>query len=179
MSTLAWSHRVAEIREAKSFSRQADGDECRRMSERIGNAECLALAAHYRVRPDGGARYRVDGRVTARLEQVCGVTLDAMFQDIDEVIDVVFEEGDGGRSVEDVGFDPLADDPPEAISNGRIHVGEIIAEIVALAADPFPRSAGSELEQWEAGGDTAAVERGDNPFEKLKGLSTRPRENED
>lgn len=172
MSTLAWSHRAAEIREAKTFTKAASADELEKMSARIGNATCLELAARYTVRPKAGGRFVVEGRVTARLEQTCGLTLDVMYQEIDEPVDVVFEEGPGrGEPELEVGFDPLADDPPEAIVNGRIGVGEIISEIVALAADPFPRSAESELEQWEAGGEAEPAETDENPFAKLKALS--------
>ncbi len=180
MSTLAWSHRAAEIREAKTFAKEASQDELAKMSSRIGNATCLELSARYTVRPKAGGRFIVDGRVRARLEQTCGVTLEAMFQEIDEPIDVVFEEGLRGRESElEVGFDPLEDDPPEAIVNGRIDVGEIISEIVALAADPFPRSADSELEQWEAGGETAPAETSENPFAKLKALSAGGEKSDD
>lgn len=179
MSTLAWSHRASEIGEAKTFSREADAGERARMSERIGNGECLALNANYTIRPDGEARYIAEGRVTARLEQTCGVTLDPLLQDIDEAIDVVFEAGGRRQEAGDVGFDPLEDDPPEEIRNGRIEIGEIIAEIVALAADPFPRSPDEELERWESGGEEIGEEAGDNPFAKLRSLSSQAGKGED
>jgi uncharacterized metal-binding protein YceD (DUF177 family) len=179
MSTLAWSHRASEVREAKTFAREADAGERARMSERIGNAECLALAVDYTIRPDGDARYIVDGRVKARLEQTCGVTLEPIFQDINEVIDVAFEADARRQGTLDVGFDPLEDDPPEEIRNGRIEIGEIIAEIVALAADPFPRSPDEELERWEAGGDEGDGETRETPFAKLRALSPRSGTGED
>ena len=178
MTTLDWSHRVADIGTAKTFVKVADEGELARVSERIGNAVCQALEADYTVTPDGVARYQVRGRIRARLEQTCGVTLEATWQDIDEPLEVVFEAGARGAGPADMIFDPLGDDPAEPIVNGRIAVGEIVAEIVASAADPFPRAPEAALEQWEAGAE-GPDEVAENPFAVLRGLGARRGEGDD
>ncbi len=179
MSELDWSHRVADIRTVQAFRREADGDECARMSALIGNAECLSITAEYSIKPVDSGRYEVHGRLRARLEQTCGVTLEPMWQEIDEPIEIVFEAGARASDAGDLAIDPLGDDPPEPIVNGRLEIGRIVAETVASAADPFPRSAEAELDQSEAGGDDTIAEKADNPFAVLRQLSTKPDQNDD
>jgi hypothetical protein len=179
MSELDWSHRVADIRTAQTFRREAEADECARMSALIGNAECLSITADYAIEPDGSGRYEVRGRVRARLEQTCGVTLEPMWQEIDEPIEIVFEAGAFRADAAEMTIDPLGEDPPEPIVNGRLEVGRIIAEIIASAADPFPRAVGAELDQSEAGEDETGDKGGENPFAVLRQLSANSDHNDD
>lgn len=169
MSVLHWSHRVSELRERKSFTHSADEAERAAMTDLLGNAECLALTATYSITPKRGERFAVEGRVTARLEQTCGVTLDPIVQEIDEPLEAVFEMGARGGDDLDAAFDPLGEDPPEPIVNNRLEVGRIIAEIVASAADPFPRAQDASLDVTEAGGVDDGGD-GDNPFAALGAL---------
>lgn len=179
MSELDWSHRVAEIRTAQTFRREADDDECARMSALIGNAKCLSITADYSIKPEGSGRYEVRGHVRARLEQTCGVTLEPMWQEIDEPLEIVFEAGVRASDADDMVIDPLGEDPPEPIVNGRLEIGRIVAEIIASAADPFPRADEAELDHSEAGGDDAIAEEAENPFAVLRQLSTKPDHTDD
>jgi uncharacterized metal-binding protein YceD (DUF177 family) len=179
MSELDWSHRVAEIRTAQTFRREADADECGRMSALIGNAKCLSIAAEYSIKPDDSDRYEVRGHVRARLEQTCGVTLEPMWQEIDEPIEVVFEAGIRGADAAEMAIDPLGEDPPEPIYSGRLEVGRIVAEIIVSAADPFPRSAEAELDHSQAGGDDTTSDGAENPFTVLRQLAAKTDQNDD
>ena len=177
MIVLDWSHRVSELRERRTFTREADENERAAMSDLIGNATCLNLAATYSITRKREQRFEVEGRVTARLEQICGVTLEPIVQEIDEPLEVAFEP-EAGRDAElDTGFDPLGEDPPEAIVNNRLDVGRIVAEIVASAADPFPRAKDAMLDVSEAGGDEEPAR--DNPFTVLGGLARQDRERDE
>jgi hypothetical protein len=54
-------------------------------------------------------------------------------------------------------IDPLADEP-EPLEGDRIDLGEIVAEELALAIDPYPRAPGAELAAAApAAGDTEPV----------------------
>ena len=171
MGVLNWSHRAAEIRACQTFRRGADDVEREGLGVLIGNAKCLSLEAEYMITRDNSVRFGVVGRVRARLEQICGVTLEPTWQEIDEALEVVFEAGARQPETADLAIDPLGEDPREPIVDGRLEIGRIVAEIVASAADPFPRSADAELDRWEAGGGDTEEEGADNPFAVLRGLS--------
>ena len=87
---LDWSHGTVDLRQERGFDRQADDAQCQRISELFGEAQCRALKASYTIVPMSPGRYRVFGEVTARIEQVCGVTLDPTEQVIEEAVDVEF-----------------------------------------------------------------------------------------
>ena len=179
MSELDWTHRVADIRTAQTFRREADTDECARMTALIGNAKCLSIAAEYSIELDDSDRYEARGHVRARLEQTCGVTLEPMWQEIDEPIEVIFEAGVRRADAAEMTIDPLGEDPPEPIYNGRLEVGRIVAEIIASAADPFPRSAEAELDNSQAGGDDTTSDGAENPFTVLRQLAAKTDQNDD
>lgn len=171
MSLLDWSHRVSELRERRSFTQEADEGERAAITDLLGNAECLRLSASYTIAPKRDGRFEVQGRIAARLGQTCGVTLEPIEQLIDEPFEVVFSMDGPTESEFDAAFDPLGDDPPEPIVNNRLEVGRIVAEIVASAADPFPRATDAVLEVSEAGGEEEAT--GDSPFAALDRLAKR------
>ena len=168
-----WTHKSADLRDRRSFQRQADKDECARLSRLFGEADCLSLAANYTIVPLAPGRYRVFGSVTAGLGLVCGVTLDPIEQQVEEEFDLEFRS-DLRRSGEpELDFDALGEDDPEPIEHGLLRVGRLICEIVASAIDPFPRADDAELEQTEVG----AAASGNNPFAVLSQLKPNQRPN--
>lgn len=165
---LAWNHKVTDLRDKREFRRKASDAERRIVSRIFNEVECLALAASYEILPISPGHYRVRGHALASIEQVCGVTLDPLEQQIQEAFDVEFRTGLWRGKDQDLDFDATADDDPEPIEHGEIRMGRYICELVASAIDPFPRAPEAELDQTEVGG---GVERG-NPFAalaKLKG----------
>jgi uncharacterized metal-binding protein YceD (DUF177 family) len=122
-----------------------------------------------RVRKD---LVRVKGRVSADLVQACVVTLDPIPARIDERFEVDFLE-DAQPAVADLELDAEAAEAPEPAPDGWIDLGELAAEQLGLAMDPYPRKPDAEVpSEWkvEPGADPVATER-PNPFavlEKLK-----------
>ncbi len=108
--------------------------------------------------------WSLKGRVTAKLEQVCGITLDPLPVQIDETFVV--------NLVEAVEPEPdevevtLDDDAPDVIEDGRIDLGQYAVEQLALTLDPFPRKPGAEFVQPE---EPAEV----SPFAVLKAFKAR------
>ena len=98
----------------------------------------------------------------ANLTQTCSVSLEPVEDEIKAHISQLFspgwQAGDGDESMdfeEDGEFSDFADadeendimpDPPEPIIDGKIDVGEFIAEELAVRIDPFPRKKGVEFE---------------------------------
>ncbi|SRR6056297_2058744 len=166
---LNWIHRVQDIGDERAFERTATAQECEALSRAFGDAKCRSLSAAYAVRAIGPGRYRVSGTIMARLELVCGVTLDPVDQIIDEPFTVEFCKDASPAEQLSSEFDALDEDDPEPLRHGAIAIGRYIAEQIASLIDPFPRSADAELERSEAGGGDVKEEK-ENPFAILERL---------
>ena len=134
-----------------------------------------ALRGDYRVRREGRQGLRVLGRVTARVRQVCVVSLDEFATDIDEPVDVAFApEAEVEALAEARAARPAeaedAEDLPDPIRNGRIDLGALTAEMLVLALDPHPRRPGIAFAPPAADASEAG---GASPFAALRGLVDR------
>lgn len=134
--------------------------------------EVRALEARVRVERardrDGGAAIRVQAELHGEVVQKCGVTLEPFPVEVDEEFAILFQFGatkpEGAGDLEDI----MADDSPEPLDTPEIDIGELVAQHLALALDPHPRSPGAVL---ESGANEAQIPdlaaRPDNPFAKL------------
>jgi hypothetical protein len=111
------------------------------------------LTADLRLTRAGRGAVRVRGEVYAELTQTCVVTLEPIEAIVKESVDVRFaqpaQEHKRG-SLDAAGVAELVDldseDPPDAIENGRIDLGALAAEFLALGLDPYPRKPGAALD---------------------------------
>lgn len=132
-----------------------------------------ALSAALSVRRDGADGLHVTGTVSARVRQVCVVSLDEFATDMVEPVDVRFapeaevEELAAARAARPGGDDEDLDDLPDPIVNGRVDLGALAAEILVLGLDPHPRKPGVAFAEPapELGGEPEA-----SPFAALKAL---------
>jgi uncharacterized metal-binding protein YceD (DUF177 family) len=115
----------------------------------------------------------VKGHLSAELVQACVVTLEPVPARIDERFEVDFLEG--AAPVEtDVELDAEAADAPEPVTTGWIDLGELAAEQLGLAIDPYPRKADAAVPaEWRA--EPAAEDQGGrpNPFAALEKLKAK------
>lgn len=124
---------------------EATPDECALLAQRFGILEVTALTAKVKVKPmSHGDLIRVNGQLTASVVQACVVTLVPVAQQVQEEFDLSFSPSTDENGVE-VEIDMSVDDPPEPILDGKIDLGEIVAEYLALGLDPFPRADGAEF----------------------------------
>lgn len=124
---------------------EASAAECAALAQRfaINKVGELRAKAHLRALA-GGSLFKVDGHIHAVVEQTCVVTLEPVEQVIDESFMITFGAEEESDTVElDLSLDD--DDPPEPLTDGAIDLGEVVAEHLALALDPFPRKAGAGL----------------------------------
>lgn len=114
----------------------------------------LSLTAALRARRWRGEGLEVTGELSARVRQTCVVTLEDFESDIVEPVDLRFappQETPRPRSrrrdaePEPVEHDALSDDPPDALMDGAVDLGEIASEFLTLALDPYPRKPGAEF----------------------------------
>jgi uncharacterized metal-binding protein YceD (DUF177 family) len=129
------------------------------------------VAATLSLKPTGASAMLVSGRVKARVVQTDVVTLEPVAQAIDEEVDLTLvpAEERHRRPAPIVDIDaPEADE--DTFSNGRIDLGDIVSEHVALALDPYPRAAGVEFEEIVEDAPGPA----DSPFAALSKLKRDP-----
>ena len=90
-----------------------------------------------------GKGLRIDGEVSAAVEQICVVTLEPMTSEIRESIDLDFVPVSAalrpGAADEEIEIDLAAADEPEPLVDGAVDVGAVATEFLLLAIDPYPR----------------------------------------
>jgi uncharacterized metal-binding protein YceD (DUF177 family) len=101
-----------------------------------------ALTGRYKIT---GSLHRVQvrGRVTAQVTQTCSVTLDPFEATVDEEVEVDFTEPDA--LPEAVAAEMEKAPTQDEIVNGRIDLGSLTAEFLALGLDPYPKKPGVDF----------------------------------
>ncbi len=104
------------------------------------------MKARLTINQEPGLRFRVTGSVGARVTQICVVTLDPFEADVNEPVDIAFAappiESRKGAPPREIVVASDDEDPPEPIINGRIDLGAVACEFLALGLDPYPRKPG-------------------------------------
>jgi hypothetical protein len=172
-SPLAWSHRTTEIPEAGLHVRRAATvAECAAVAEDLDIVSCEALEADYGISALGEGRYRLKGRLTARVTRECVVTLQPVSEKVTEDVDVAFWPFNnlpgGGEEEMEVSSIPEV----EAIEHGQIDAGRVLFEVLSASLDPYPRKPGARFE-WEGKADEEQPSEG-GPFASLKKLKNEP-----
>jgi uncharacterized metal-binding protein YceD (DUF177 family) len=134
----------------------------------------LQAVATFDVIPAAGGHVNVTGRVKARVEQTCVVSLDPVENDIDEAITAIFaplsQISSSPKSVQrEQGEDAEIPDPPEPIVNGAIDLGQLAAEFLVLGIDPYPRKPEAAFVPPQVSEDPD-----EHPFAALKALTAKP-----
>ncbi|MCC6470485.1 MAG: DUF177 domain-containing protein [Alphaproteobacteria bacterium] len=136
---------------------EAGAAEREALARRFGLLALDVLRARCRLRPVAGGMIELTARFDASVVQECVVTLEPVPAQIHGSFDQRYALNPAVlRSVvaeEDEMFDPEADDPPEALAEGAIDLGEAVAQQLAVSLDPYPRAPGAELAVPRAGED--------------------------
>jgi uncharacterized metal-binding protein YceD (DUF177 family) len=148
---------------------EANAAEREALARRFGILSMERLEARLTVGRGAGAIYRVEGEFDAEVTQTCIVTLEPVRNRIVERIDASFATA---SSAVDAGTVDLAmdeEDPPDPIVDGRIDLGEAVAQALALVLDPYPRRPGATFEMR-----APAAEESAHPFAALAQLRRKP-----
>jgi len=154
------------------------------LAKRFGFLGLPAFSARVTVDRRPGGRVVVEGRLKGRLVQACILSLDPVTQELDDAFRLVFAE-DVEEDRDPESGEALLNsqgDAPEPLTGNMLDVGEIVAEQLSLAADPYPRRSGVKLEdvlpQGRQGGRSGdrpeKPEPKRNPFAKLAVLKDKP-----
>jgi uncharacterized metal-binding protein YceD (DUF177 family) len=141
---------IDRIRSGERLDIAADEAARAAIAERLGLARLDRLEAHV-VLERNGAEILAKGRVLASLDQSCVITGEAVAAHVDEPFEVKFvpEPTDASPDEE---IELAADDCDTMFHDGaKIDLGAAIADSLALALDPYPRSAAAAAALKEAG----------------------------
>jgi uncharacterized metal-binding protein YceD (DUF177 family) len=153
---------------------EADADECARLAGRLGVERLLSLKARFNLMPWRQGGVRVRGRIEAEVEQVCVVSLEPFVQGLSEEVDRCFAgAAEPGWTGVVHHLDSLEEDTPDLVTDGEIDLGELAAETLVLAVDPYPRKAGAVFGGNLSGAADEPYESSQNPFRVLEKLTKK------
>ena len=182
-----WSFEImtAAVKETP-VTKQAKASEleCKDIARRLDLLAVEGLEATVTLKREGnGVKIHAEGAFKALVTQKCVVTLDPVQSTIEETFETWFaEDSDQIVSLDRVRQEkrenshrdleveiPDEKDDPEKVIEGRIELGEIIIQNLALALDPYPHAEGATYkdicEHPDSLGDQAGRHK---PFAGLK-----------
>ncbi len=132
----------------KHFRVETNEQERRAVAEALGIVDVVELTADLDVRPVGEKAFAVRGTLSASVVQTDVVTLEPVQQEVSEAIDLTLEPAEDDapkkeRALPQVGLEGLED--RDFYRRGRIDLGAIVVEHLALGLDPYPKSPGVEF----------------------------------
>ena len=150
------------------------------LAKRFGFLALPGFSARVTVDRRPGDQVVVEGRLRGRIVQACVLTLDPVTQDLDDTFRIVFKKDLTDNRDPESGETVLSAqvEAPEPLSGNLLDVGEIVAEQLSLAADPYPRRPGAKLEDVlprpRRDPRRSASEKRRHPFAALAALKDKP-----
>ncbi len=165
-----WKHviRLADLaRGSVSVRLEPDAETLGKLAKELNLEALLAFSGKLTVRPwlDGA---EILGRYSARVVQICGVTLDPFEEELEGDIALqVVPPGSPHALIEsegaEISLDLDAPDPPDVLEGEEIDLAHYLVEQLVFDLDPFPRKPGVAFDY------TPAVTE-ESPFAVLKAL---------
>jgi uncharacterized metal-binding protein YceD (DUF177 family) len=159
----------------------ASDSERQALARRFGFLGLPAFSARVSVDRRVGGQVVVEGRLRGTIVQACILTLEPVTQELDDPFRIVFKQDLDEERDPESGEALLSAqiDAPEPLQGNLLDLGEIVAEQLSLAADPYPRRPGVKLEDVlpkpRQAGRGARNEQRRHPFADLAALRDKPR----
>lgn len=168
-----FAHRLSldRIRDGDRLDFVADTEECAAIAGRLGLLSLDRLEAHAVLSRDG-QKVRATGRLKAVVEQACVATGVSVPAHVDEPFELSFlPEPKLGGTEDELEFELNPADLDIVFHDGStIDLGGAITDTLALAVDPYPRSAEADSVLKEAG---VLSEEETGPFAALAALKSK------
>ena len=163
-----FAHRLKldRVRDGERIDISASEPERAAIADRLDLDKLDRLEAHAVLSRDG-ERIRARGRIAASLDQRCVVTGEPVAAHVDEPFDIAFVPEPANASPDEE--IELAEEDCDIVfhDGSAIDLGAAVTDTLALALDPYPRSAGAEAALREAG---VLTEEQAGPFAALAQL---------
>jgi uncharacterized metal-binding protein YceD (DUF177 family) len=143
----------------------ATPSECAALAQRLGVLAIDRLEAKLALqRVRAGRAVRVEGRIAASLQQACVVSLQPVAQKVADKFSVLFVPPEDLAPIPvdaegdiDVAAIAAEDELEEALPDGPLDLGELVAQEFAVLIDPYPRAQGAQFQpQWGEAAPAAA-----------------------
>ena len=124
---------------------EANASERRRLADAVTIPEVTSLTADLEVKPVGDRAFSVRGVLNASVVQTDVVTLEPTAQEVVEEIDLTLrpaEDLSAGAKEGEALVDPSEATEADVYHEGRIDIGHVVTEHLALGLDPYPRAPG-------------------------------------
>jgi len=115
----------------------ADAEELAALARRLSLPALHALSAELTAELWRGGGLKLEGKLSADLEQVSVVSLEAFRRKVEFPVLHYFLSADAAAHADG--------DDIDVIKEGSIDLGEVAAETLALELDPYPRQEGEEF----------------------------------
>ena len=159
----------------------ASESECAALAKRFDFLGLSGFAARVTIDLPIGGQVVVEGRLRGKIVQACVLSLEPVTQILDDAFRIVFKK-DLAEELDPESGEAVLNaqaDAPEPLVGNMLDVGEIVAEQLALVAEPYPRRAGVKLEDVlpKSGGGPRRGAPGQqrHPFAGLAALRDKPR----
>ena len=161
---------------------EANEKERAALAKRFELVSIDSLKAELTISTASNGEVTVRGPMTAEIVQNCVATLEPVPELVEDTIEVLFSPH---VSEDDLPSDPddleeLSEeelmallDQPEPLVDGKIDLGEVVAQFLAVAMNPYPRKEGAELPAAVKTEEEADEEKRPNPFAQLAGLKDK------
>jgi uncharacterized metal-binding protein YceD (DUF177 family) len=173
--TFSYVINVAEIPDGGlDLDITADPETLSALAAADGLKSIARLEAEFHVARKSEDRVNVSGEMRAKITQICVVSLEPFESEVVEPIDVDFAPSEIAAELAARAAAPgheaheLDEEPPDPIVDGKIDLGALAAEFLALGIDPYPRKPGVTFEPPPEG----EAER-QTPFSILRKLKER------
>ena len=137
---------------------RAEPRELTALAKRMKIPAIHALSAEVRATPWRGGGIKLEGHLTADIEQVSVISLEAFRETVSIPVSRYFLPP--GAVVEND-----SEDDADPIEGGIVDIGEVVAETLALDLDPYPRKPGEAFAEHVE--DAAAPGENPSPFAVL------------
>ena len=155
---------------AREINHKAEGDVLIALASRFNVEEVADLHFQALLMPLDDECLQANGTVRGRVRQICGVSLEPLWTDIEQNFSAEFQPQQLVAQYI-VPEDDYDTELPESIRNGQADIGEMVTQVFAMEIPAYPRADGAEFAGY--GQSEAEVEAEDakqSPFAALSAL---------
>lgn len=157
---------------------EANEKERAALAERFELVSIDSLRAELEVKTASNGEVTVRGPMSADIVQSCVATLEPVPETVEDTVEVLFSphvsEDDMPSNPDDL--ENLSEEElmalleqPEPLVDGKIDLGEVVSQFLAVAMDPYPRKEDAELPDSIRSEEDVEEDK-PNPFAQLAGL---------
>lgn len=149
---------------------QAEADVLSALAGRFNVEQVSDLQFQALLMPLDNNCLQASGSVRGRVRQICGVTLEPIWTEIDQQFSAEFQPQElvAKYIVPEDDFDT---ELPEAMQDGRADIGEMVSQVFAMEIPAYPRAEGAEFAGYgQSEIEIEAEDAKQSPFAALSAL---------